>query len=92
MKPTAICQTLKTVSSFEDVVNSVAVKDMPVKKACVIGANSIEAWGVVMKEFNDVITALEGSKKLEDQVCRASFLKALEIVMRASHYKREKVS
>ena len=91
MKPKTVSQTLKSVSSFESVVNSVALQDLPVKKACVIGANSIEAWGLVINEFNDVITTLENEQDADDQIYRAAFCKALQIVMWANKYTRGNV-
>lgn len=84
-----VCNTLKTIASYEDVIGSVAAEEIDVKKACVISANSITAWGVVMNEFNEVITTLAGAEKAEDKIYRAAFCKALEIVMRANNYRRE---
>lgn len=86
-----ILETLSTIGTFEDTINIVAVKDMPIKRVCYISASSIKAWRVVMSEFNDVITALNGSDKEEDKIYRAAFSKALEIVMRANKYRREVV-
>lgn len=84
-----ICNTLAVLSTYQDTINTIAVKEMPIKKACKIASNTIHAWGVVMNEFNDVITTLEGSESAEDRIYRAAFCKALEIVMRANKYKRE---
>ena len=87
-----IYRTLACISTYQETLNQIAHKEMPVKKVCSISAQCIDSIGVIANEFNDVITALEGSQKIEDRVCRESFIKALEIVMRASHYRREKVS
>lgn len=84
-----ICNTLKTIASYEDVIGSVAAEELEVKKACVVSANSITAWGMVMSEFNDVITTLAGAEAEEDKIYRAAFCKALEIVMRANKYRTE---
>lgn len=84
-----ICETLTSLSTYQDVVNGIALKDMPVRKACLISRNSIKAWGMVMDEFNDVIATLEGETGFENRVYRAAFKKALEIVMRANKYRRE---
>lgn len=86
-----ICETLTSLSTYQDVVNGIALKDMPIRKACLISRNSIKAWGMVMDEFNDVITALNESKKAEDRIYKAAFCKALEIVMRANKFRREVV-
>lgn len=85
-----ICETLESLSGYQEVVNSVALKDMPIKKVCKIATNSVQAWATVMDEFNDVITTLEGAKKAEDMIYRAAFGKALEIVMRANKFRRER--
>ena len=84
-----VCKALQTIASFEDVIGSVAAEEIEVKKACVISANSITAWGIVMSEFNDVITTLAGSEAEEDRIYRAAFCKALQIVMLANKYKTE---
>lgn len=85
-----ICETLESLSGFEEVVSSVALKDIPVKKVCKIATNSVQAWAVVMDEFNDVITTLDSSDKAEDIIYRAAFCKALQIVMVANKYRRGK--
>lgn len=84
-----VCKTLQTIASFEDVIGSVAAEELDVKKTCIISANSITAWGIVMNEFNDVITTLAGAEAEEDRIYRAAFCKALEIVMLANKYKTE---
>lgn len=84
-----ILETLKTIATFEDTINIVAAKDMPIKQVCGISAQSIKSWRVVMSELNDVITALNGSEKAEDRIYSAAMSKALEIVMRANKYRRE---
>lgn len=84
-----VCKTLEKIATFEDVIGTVADEEIQVKKACLISANSITAWGVVMSEFNDVITALAGAEAEEDRIYRAAFCKALEIVMLANKYKTE---
>ena len=66
MSNNELFDTLTSLSTYQDVVNGIALKEMPVKKACLISRNSIKAWGVVMDEFNDVITTLEGSKGEEN--------------------------
>lgn len=81
-------QTLKTISSFEDVINAVSERDLDISTACKTGINSIRAWCDVMDEFNDVISTLEGSEKPEDRIYRAAFGKALEIVMIANRYRK----
>lgn len=83
-----IYNTLSVISSYQDTLNTIGAKDMPIKKVCTISANSVKAWGVVINEFNDVITALEGESGIEDRVYRVAFMKALEIVFRAIKYKR----
>ena len=88
MSNNELFDTLASLSTYQDVVNGIALKEMPVKKACLISRNSIKAWGVVMDEFNDVITTLEGSTGEENRIYRAAFIKALEIVMRANNYRR----
>ena len=87
-----IYRTLACISTYQETLNQIAHKDMPIKKVCSISANCVDSIGVIVNEFNDVITTLQGSDVPEDKVCRESFIKALEIVMRASHYRREKVS
>jgi len=90
MQSREVVKTLKIVSSFEDVIQTVAESDLNVSMACRVGANSVEAWGIVMSEFNDVITALMGARNDKDRTYRAAFIKALDIVMRANKYRREK--
>lgn len=89
MRDREIYQTLATVSTYHDTLNTIAAKEMPVKRVCDISANSIKAWGVVMNEFNEVITALDGAEMAEDRIYRAAFGKALEIVMRANNFRKE---
>lgn len=83
-----ICYTLSELAGYQDTINTIAVKDMQIKKACNIAANSIRSWCEVMDEFNDVISTLEGSEKPEDRIYRAAFGKALEIVMIANRYRK----
>ena len=90
MQSREVVKTLKVISSFEDVIQTVAESDLEVSTACRVGANSVEAWGIVMTEFNDVITALMGARNDKDRTYRAAFVKALEIVMKANNYRREK--
>ena len=80
--------TLACIATYQETLNQIAHRDMPVKKVCDISLNCIDSIGVIMTEFNDVITALENEEGLEDRVYRAAFCKALEIVMRASKYTR----
>ena len=84
-----ICEVLAELGSFEDTINTIAARDMSIKKACSIAAKSIKAWCFVMSEFNDVITVLEGSDKPEDKIYRAAFCKAQEIVMLANKYRKD---
>lgn len=91
MSSNDICDTLTSLSTYQDVVNGIALKEMPVRKACLISRNSIKAWGVVMDEFNDVISTLEGVGGIENRAFRAGFIKALEIVMRANNYRKGNV-
>lgn len=92
MGTSEIYRTLACISTYQETLNQIAHKDMPVKKVCSISAQCIDSIGVIANEFNDVITTLSGSDAPEDKIYRAAFSKALEIVMRASHYRREKVS
>ena len=84
-----ICNTLSELATYQDTINTIASRDMSIKTACKVAANSIQAWGIVMNEFNDVITALKGEESIEDRAYRAGFAKALEIVMRATKYRKE---
>lgn len=84
-----ICNTLSELATYQETINTIAAQDLEVKKACNIASNSIKAWKVVMNEFNDVITALQGEERSEDRVYRAAFGKALEIVMRANKFRKE---
>ena len=90
MSKDEINHTLKTLGSFEDVINSVAHEDMNVKTACTIAQRSITAWGVVMNEFNDVITTMANLPGTEAKIYRGAFRKALQIVMLANRYRSEK--
>ena len=74
---------LKILASYEDTINTIQCEDMPVKAICDAAERSVSAWGDVIREFNDVVTALEGEKGLEDRVYKVAFKKALEIVLRA---------
>lgn len=89
MSKDEINHTLKTIGSFEDVLNSVSGEDMNVKGVCKVAQRSLKAWGVVMNEFNDVITTLENVDRYQDQIYRAAFKKALEIVMIANKFRGE---
>ena len=89
MSKDEINHTLKTIGSFEEVLRSVSGEDMNVKGACKVAQRSIAAWGVVMNEFNDVITTLENSNTVQDRIYRAAFRKALEIVMLANRFRGE---
>ena len=91
MSNNELFDTLASLSTYQDVINGIALKEMPVKKACIISRNSIKAWGVVMDEFNDVIATLDGVDGLENRAFRAGFIKALEIVMRANNYRKVNV-
>ena len=51
-------KALKDIESFEDVINSVACKNIPVRTVCRIAMRSIKAWNNVLHEMNDVIGAL----------------------------------
>jgi len=82
-----ISHTLKVIGSFEEVLNSVSGENMKVMGVCKISQRSINAWGLVMNEFNDVITTLNDSPKTEDRIYRAAFGKALQIVMIATRFK-----
>lgn len=87
MSKDELSHTLKTIGSFEDVLNSVSGEDMNVKGACKIAQRSLTAWGVVMNEFNDVITTLKDAPEIENRIYRAAFAKALQIVMLANRFK-----
>lgn len=89
MSKDEITHTLKTIGSFEEVLNSVSGEDMNVKGVCKISQRSITAWGVVMNEFNDVITTLNNSTDEKDLIYRAAFGKALQIVMIANRFRGE---
>ena len=89
MQSREVVKTLKTISSFEDVIQTISESDLEVSTACRVGATSVQAWGIVMTEFNDVITALMDARNDKDRTYRAAFIKALEIVMRANKYRRE---
>lgn len=84
-----LCSTLSELASYQDTINTIAARDMAIKKACKIAVNSIQAWGIVMNELNDVITTLDSENSSEDRAYRAGFGKALEIIMRANKYRRE---
>ena len=86
-----ITHTLKTIGSFEEVLKSVSGEDMNVKGVCKMSQQSINAWGIVMNEFNDVISTLENTSGVENRAFRAGFVKALEIVMRANNYRKGNV-
>jgi len=87
MNKDEISRTLKTIGSFEEVLNSVSGEDMNVKGVCKVSQRSITAWGAVMNEFNDVITTLKDSPRETDRIYRAAFSKALQIVMIANRFK-----
>ena len=80
-------RTLKHISSYQETLNEIAHRDLPIKKVCNISLNCIDSIGVIMNEFNDVITALEDSEDERDRIYRGAFQKALEIVMRANRYR-----
>ena len=89
MSKDELAHTLKTIGSFEEVLNSISGENMNVKGVCKIAQRSLSAWGVVMNEFNDVITTLNDSPKYEDRIYRAAFGKALQIVMIATRFRGE---
>jgi len=76
-------RVLRALAGFEDTINTIQAEDMPIKQCCLAAERSVDAWGVVINEFNDVVTALNGEEKAEDRIYRAAFSKALEIVSRA---------
>lgn len=85
-----LCSTLAEIATYQDTINTIAAHDLAIKKACKVAINSVKAWGIVMNEFNDVITTLESEPGIENTAYRAGFAKALEIVMLANKYRREK--
>ena len=89
MSKDELAHTLKTIGSFEEVLNSVSGEDMNVKGTCKIAQRSLNAWGAVMNEFNDVITTLGNAANKEDQIYCAAFRKALQIVMLANRFRGE---
>ncbi len=83
MRSREVKRVLRALEGFEDTINGIQIEQMPIKSACKVAGRSVDAWGIVINEFNDVVVALKGEQGLENKVYRAAFAKALEIVSRA---------
>lgn len=49
---------LRDIAGFEEVIQAVACKAIPVKTACRISQRSLGAWAAVINEINDVVATL----------------------------------
>ena len=77
-------RVLRALEGFEDTINSIQVEDMEIRQCCKAAGRSVEAWGVVMQELNDVVTALPNKPADSyDYGYRQAMAKALEIIARA---------
>ena len=88
MKKDELFNALKSIEAHEEEINNAIGENLNLKNVCNASLRSLKAWGMVLREFNDVITTLEDSKEETDQAYCAAFKQAMHIVMYVNKYRR----